>query len=82
MVDNRINDYLVNGQAFNDTFGNPGATMIGLIVAIYEGKSPSSLVDHLLSDNRQLDVSSVLSPQRRSVSRLVVARALQLVASL
>lgn len=26
----------VNGKAFNDTFGSPGATMVGLIVAIYE----------------------------------------------
>ena len=39
MPDNQINENLVNGQAFNDTFGNPGATMVGVIVAIYEGKS-------------------------------------------
>ncbi|KIM96736.1 hypothetical protein OIDMADRAFT_32656 [Oidiodendron maius Zn] len=34
--DNGLMGGLVNGQAFNDTFGNPGATMIGVIVAIYE----------------------------------------------
>ena len=30
---------LVNGKAFNDTFGNPDATMVGVIVAIYESMS-------------------------------------------
>ncbi|KAH8594249.1 general substrate transporter [Bisporella sp. PMI_857] len=34
--DNGLMGNLVNGKAFNDTFGNPDATMVGLIVAIYE----------------------------------------------
>ncbi|CAG8976894.1 hypothetical protein HYALB_00003505 [Hymenoscyphus albidus] len=34
--DNGLMGGLVNARAFNDTFGNPNATMVGLIVAIYE----------------------------------------------
>ncbi|KFY31987.1 hypothetical protein V493_00622 [Pseudogymnoascus sp. VKM F-4281 (FW-2241)] len=34
--DNGLMGGLVNGKAFNKTFGNPDATMVGLIVAIYE----------------------------------------------
>lgn len=35
--DNGLMGGMVNGKAFNDTFGNPDATMVGVIVAIYEG---------------------------------------------
>ena len=35
--DNGVMGGLVNQPAFNTTFGTPNATMIGLIVAIYEG---------------------------------------------
>ena len=37
--DNGVLGGLVNGTAFNDTFDTPSPTIIGLIVAIYEGKS-------------------------------------------
>ena len=35
--DNGLLGGLVGGNAFNDTFDTPSATIIGLIVAIYEG---------------------------------------------
>ena len=35
--DNGVMGGLVNQAAFNTTFNTPDATMIGLIVAIYEG---------------------------------------------
>jgi hypothetical protein len=31
--------WIVNGPAFNDFFDHPSSTMIGLIVAIYEGNA-------------------------------------------
>lgn len=34
---------IVNGPAFNDFFNHPSSTMIGLIVAIYEGTKIKSL---------------------------------------
>ncbi|MCJ1236346.1 hypothetical protein MMC14_004327, partial [Varicellaria rhodocarpa] len=37
--DNGVLGGLVNGTAFNDTFNTPNPTIVGLIVAIYEGKS-------------------------------------------
>lgn len=40
--DNGLMGGLVGATAFNDTFNKPGATMIGLIVAIYEGMKFSS----------------------------------------
>ena len=36
--DNGVMGGLVNQKAFNTTFNTPDATMIGLIVAIYEGR--------------------------------------------
>ena len=36
--DNGLMGGLVNQAAFNTTFDTPSATIIGLIVAIYEGK--------------------------------------------
>ena len=38
--DNGVMGGLVNQDAFNITFNKPDATMIGLIVAIYESPSP------------------------------------------
>jgi hypothetical protein len=34
----------VDGTAFNDTFNSPGATILGLIVAILEGSPERSLL--------------------------------------
>lgn len=36
-VSNSANSSIVNGTAFKDTFNSPSSTMIGVIVAIYEG---------------------------------------------
>ena len=36
--DNGVMGGLVNQPAFNNTFESPDATMVGLIVAIYEGE--------------------------------------------
>jgi hypothetical protein len=38
--DNGLMGGLVNTSAFKDTFDSPDADMIGVIVAIFEGKSP------------------------------------------
>jgi hypothetical protein len=66
---------LVNGKAFNDTFGNPNATMVGLIVAIYEGTTAFPRpATPFPSNNAQLDVSLALSEPRYLGSSSVVAR--------
>ena len=38
--DNGLLGGLVTGDAFNTTFNTPSSTIIGLIVAIYEGELP------------------------------------------
>jgi len=37
--DNGVMGGLVNQPAFINTFNNPGPTMVGLIVSLYEGTS-------------------------------------------
>lgn len=36
----RTDDIVVNGTAFKKSFDTPSSTMIGVIVAIYEGERP------------------------------------------
>lgn len=59
--DNGLMGGLVGAPAFNGTFNTPGAEMVGLIVAIYEGKCNSNCRrPRLTSDLTQLDASSAL----------------------
>jgi hypothetical protein len=77
--DNGLLGGLVGGTAFNTTFNTPSPTIIGLIVAIYEGKRLLGNIRTNTDSQGQLDASSDRSQHLSSENSWADAKALQLV---
>lgn len=63
--DNGLMGGMVNGKAFDDTFANPDATMIGVIVAIYEigcffGSIATAACGELLGRRKSIAIGCVV----------------------
>ena len=74
--DNGLFGGFVNGDAFNATFNKPSPTIVGLIVAIYEGRYWSNIALTSTSQQGQWAVSSDQSFRLFSANTLAERRAL------
>ncbi|EKG10593.1 Sugar/inositol transporter [Macrophomina phaseolina MS6] len=83
--DNGLMGGLVGATAFNDTFNKPGATMIGLIVAIYEvgcffGAVVTSIIGETLGRKKSIAIGIVIMVVGALVQATAYSRAHLIVA--